>query len=84
MIIDHAHQLLQRQQRVTEQAVADRRRTSQSRIGGDLQQFGALGQVLASHVGVVPEDLRPDHHNQVMAAQHLGDTGDGHRQLSLE
>ena len=84
VIVDHVHQLLQDQQCVPEQAVTDRRRTGQSRIGGDLQQFGALGQIIAGHVRVVPEDLRPDHHHDVVTSQHLADTGDGHRQLALE
>ena len=53
-------------------------------VGGDLQQFGALGQILAGDPGVVPEDLRADHDHQVVTSQRLADTADGHRQLPLE
>ena len=83
VVIDHAHEVLQRQQRVAEHAVTDRCRRGQGRIVGDLQQIGALGQILAGHIGVVAEDLCPDDDRQVMTAQGLFGTGDGHRQRPL-
>ena len=80
MIFDHAHELLQDQQRITQQAVADWRRTSQSGIGGDLQQFAACGQVLTGHIRVVTENLGADHDHEVMPTHRLSDTGNCHRQ----
>ena len=49
------------------------------RIDRDLNQVGAFGQVLARHVRVVAEDLRADHDDEVVTAEHLVDFGDGHR-----
>src|SRR6201999_3573924 len=51
--LDQRGQLLQRQQRVAEQAVADGRRAGQERVVGDLQQLGAVRQVVAGYVRVV-------------------------------
>jgi hypothetical protein len=74
VVIHHAHELLQGQQGITEQAVADRRGSSQRWIGRDLQQFGARGQVLAGHIRVLPENLRPDHDDKVVTPQDLRDS----------
>ena len=49
------------------------------RIDRELNQLGALRQVVASHVGVVAEDLSADHDDEIVTLQHLIDLGDGHR-----
>ena len=83
MVADQLGELLQDQQRVTKQAVAYRRGCGQMRIRGDLQQLGALRQILTGNVRVITEDLSADDDHEVVPTHDLGDTGDGHRQLSL-
>lgn len=48
------------------------------RIGGELDEFGSLWEVLASYEGVIAERLRTDHDDEVMPMDHLVHPGDRH------
>ena len=60
---------------VADQDAPERRRAPPRRVGGDRPQFGALRQVVALDLLVVPEDGRAEGDDQVMAGEVATDTG---------
>ena len=69
---------------VADDRVAHRRAGRLLGIGGDVDELGALGQVLARQVRVVGEDRRAHDEDQVVALERVGHRRDAGRQYAAE
>ena len=69
--LDHVDQPSESQSGIREQAVANRRFGRLVRIIGEVEQFGAVRQVVPGHPRVISEDGRADNHHKIMAPKHF-------------